>query len=207
MITTANSQPLAATHPSQFATLSALTRDLTTASTAASIAQHRSQCAHSSRVMDLNLDYFETVPDFLDQLRRHQLTDNLNLAERLCVRSQEYMDTLQVVYSRLLLGMRNVADEDGLLIELLRDVAVIIQAIQEFSNLFEELCTSEHRQKTVPRPSCSTLSIGRPGRLKYFVERSTIESMILLGYSYEVMAHDCWVYLREVLDDIAKILY
>ena len=43
----------------------------------------------------MELGHFcQSVPVFLEQLSRHQTTNCLNLAERLSVRSQEYMDIL-----------------------------------------------------------------------------------------------------------------
>ena len=68
---------------------------------------------------------------------QHQTTNNcLNLAERLSVRSQEYMDILTVIYSRLLgIEMLSLSNEDGdtqILRQLISDVDTIIQVSSHY---------------------------------------------------------------------------
>ena len=136
--------------------------------------------------MELN-HFCQSVPVFLEQLSRNQTTNCLNLGERLSVRSQEYMDILTVIYSRLLLGieMLSLSNEDGdiqILRQLISDVDIIIQVLSHYLVHYNDVTNSISDQAS----ECSTvLRTGHPGRPRYVIDKSIIEGMSLLGYSYE----------------------
>ena len=141
----------------------------------------------------MDLDHFcQSVPRFLEQLSRHQTTTCLNLAERLSVRSQEYIDTLTVIYSRLLHGiqMLSLSNENGdiqILRQLISDVDIIIQVLSRYlvhyndvtDSILDQASESVNGQHSL----LTALRTGSPGRPQYITDKSVIEGMSFLGYS------------------------
>ena len=85
--------------------------------------------------------------------------------------------------------------------DVLDDIIVIIQALDENTNHYYRLMAEleQDRSMSLNTATCPVhLRAYQPGRPKYFIAKSAIESMMLLGYKYEEMARVLGVSVRTL---------
>ena len=92
-------------------------------------------------------------------------------------------------------------DSQQLVTDVLDDIIVIIQALDENTNHYYRLMAEleQDRSRSLNKATCPVhLRAHQPGRPKYFIAKSAIESMMLLGYKYEEMARVLGVSVRTL---------
>ena len=69
------------------------------------------------------IEWLESITAFIEQLHRHEYTDDLLLADRLCGRCDDYLLLLQASHRR---GEELAANEDNSLHQLVADIILVV---------------------------------------------------------------------------------
>lgn len=138
---------------------------------------------------DLN-QALEGLPGFVGQLDLHQHSYDTNIAERLVIRGEEYLELLQVLYMR----SEQVLDSQ----ETIEDLWLLFGMVQRKLTPYVDLLGSDQRDdiqsslngslaSSVSNVLPTTMRRG-PGRPKMFVSRAQLESLFELGFTYAKVA-------------------
>ena len=126
----------------------------------------------------------EGLPGFVGQLDLHQHTYDANVAERLVIRGEEYLELLQVLYMRC----EQVMDSQ----QTSEDLWTLFGMVQRKITPYVDLLGSNPRddiQSSLNGSLASSVSIvlptarRGPGRPKMFVSRAQLESLFELGFT------------------------
>ena len=129
------------------------------------------------------------LPSFVGQLDLHQHSYDPNIAERLVIRGEEYLELLQVLYMRCEQAMDSQ--------EAVEDLWTLFNMVQRKLTPYIDLLNSNQRDD-IPSilngslaSSVSTVLLparSGPGRPKMFVSRAQLESLFELGFTYAKVA-------------------
>ena len=136
-------------------------------------------------------EVLENLPTFVGQLDLHKRSNDLNLAERLLARGEEYIEFLNIVRHRF--------EQDETFSEVVHDLWSLLEVVQlKLAPYIEVISSSQIIDADIP-PVSSIASTAdgvrpghanhqRPGRPKIFISRSQIESLFELGFTYARIA-------------------
>ena len=135
------------------------------------------------------IEWLESITAFIEQLHRHEYTDDLLLADRLCGRCDDYLLLLQALQRR---GEEELAaNEDNSLHQLVADIqavaAYIASRAEHFRDWVLHLVDEHSGPGDASNPPIRIYTGGR-GRPAYYVPQSQIEAMMELRFTYEKMA-------------------
>ena len=138
--------------------------------------------------MDDLTQTLEDLPGFVGQLDLHQHSYDANIAERLAIRGEEYLELLQVLYIRC----DQMMDSQ----ETIEDLWTLFGTEQRKLTLYVDLLGTNQGddiQSSLNGSLASSVSIvlptrRGPGRPKMFVSKEQLESLFELGFTYAKVA-------------------
>ena len=139
--------------------------------------------------MDELIDTLTGLPSYVSQLDLHQHSCDKNLAERLIIRGEEYLEVLEVLCMRCERAQCLAEDNN----QTVKDLYTLINIVQLKVAPYIEIVNSN---QTTDAHSCVNGSLasmvasvrsGR-GRPKIFVSKDQLESLFELGFTYVKVA-------------------
>ena len=140
------------------------------------------------------IEVLSDLPGFVGQLDLHKRSNDLNIAERLFARGEDYIALLNVVRRRLehCSEFSDIVDDLWSLLEVvqfkLAPYAELIHTSQRFSSARNQLVGSLAPTVDGAAVLQGNLHHRGPGRPKIFVSRDQIESLFELGFTYAKVA-------------------
>lgn len=137
-------------------------------------------------------EVLESLPGFVGQLDLHKRSNDVNLAERLLARGEEYLELLNV--------LRNRFELDETFDDVVSDLWCLLEVVQRKLSPYVEIIASSSRVDAdfLPISSIASTADGvrpghlvnrqRQGRPKIFISRTQIESLFELGFTFARMA-------------------